>query len=345
MAISSACLVKDGELLAAVEEERFRRIKHWAGFPSEAVRYCLDVADIGVDQLDHVAINRNAYSNLAHKLSYALLRRPSVSLLAARLRNRRSWGAIEPMLLSAFPGASFKGRIHQVQHHEAHLASAFYVSPYDQAVAVSLDGFGDFASTAWGIGRGSQLQIDGQVLFPHSLGMFYQALTQLLGFPNYGDEYKVMGLASYGTPRFLDEMRQIVQLQADGSFRLNLRFFRHHSENIVYEWDGWASECRQTLCAGPRGAAWAGKTEGPKDRAAALRPCPLNAGHVRNRGISPAEPPPQSLQGIHPDARWRVCLQLGRQRPNSAEHAFSRGLIQPACRRCRALSVQPNRCG
>jgi carbamoyltransferase len=235
---SSACLLKDGDLLAAAEEERFRRVKHWAGFPSEAIRYCLSEAGIALNQVDHLAINRNPYKNLGHKISYALRHRPSLDLVTSRWRNRQRWTALEPALRAAFPGESFTGRVHRVPHHDAHLASAFYVSPFREAVVVSLDGFGDFASTAWGVGQGHDLRIDGQVLFPHSLGIFYQALTQYLGFLNYGDEYKVMGLAPYGAPKFMDEMRQIVRLLPDGTFRLNLRFFRHHSEDVPYEWDG-----------------------------------------------------------------------------------------------------------
>ena len=119
----------------------------------------------------------------------------------------------------------------------AHLSSAFHVSPFDQAVVVSVDGFGDFASAAWGVGRGTVIEVEDKVYFPHSLGIFYQALTQFIGFPNYGDEYKVMGLAPYGKPTYLAQMRQIVLLQPDGSFKLNLDFFRHHREKIEYEWE------------------------------------------------------------------------------------------------------------
>ncbi len=127
--------------------------------------------------------------------------------------------------------------MHEIEHHLSHLSSAFHVSPFEESVIVSVDGFGDFASAAWGYGLGNDITIDDKVYFPHSLGIFYQALTQWLGFPNYGDEYKVMGLAPYGEPRFINEMREIVQLREDGSFRLNLAYFRHHSEKIEYEWE------------------------------------------------------------------------------------------------------------
>ncbi|MEW5791505.1 MAG: carbamoyltransferase [Pseudomonadota bacterium] len=234
---AAACLIQDGKLIAAAEEERFRRIKHWAGFPSEAIRYCLDEAGIELDQVDHVAINRDPKANIWKKLSFTLAKRPDFGLVRDRIKNAREWASIEEELSRAFPGERFCGQVHNIEHHMAHLASAFLVSPFEEAVAVSVDGFGDFASAAWGVGRGSEITIEDKVYFPHSLGIFYQALTQYLGFPHYGDEYKVMGLAPYGQPRYMDEMRRIVALQDDGSFRLNLDYFRHHKEKVEYEWE------------------------------------------------------------------------------------------------------------
>ena len=233
---SSACLIKDGALIAAAEEERFRRIKHWAGFPSESIRYCLAEAGIGLADVDVVAINQDANANLWRKLAYMVLRRPDLSLVLDRIRNKRERASVAEELSRAFPGQHLRAEVRKVEHHLAHLGSAFLVSPFEEAVAVSVDGFGDFASAAWGVGRAGQVAVDDKVYFPHSLGIFYQALTQYLGFPNYGDEYKVMGLAPYGEPRFISEMHQIVKLQDDGSFRLNLNYFRHHREKIAYEW-------------------------------------------------------------------------------------------------------------
>ena len=234
---SSACLLRDGELVAAAEEERFRRIKHWAGFPSESIGYCLSEAGITLADVAHVAINQDSRASLGRKVWYALAHMPSPALVLDRLQNKRKRDSIETHLARAFPGQAFGGRVHAVEHHLAHLSSAFHVSPFDEAVAVSVDGFGDFASAAWGVGRGTQIEVEGRVHFPHSLGIFYQALTQYLGFPHYGDEYKVMGLAPYGEPKYLDAMREIVRLQSDGSFRLELKYFRHHREKIAYEWD------------------------------------------------------------------------------------------------------------
>jgi len=233
---SSACLVNAGTLVAAAEEERFRRIKHWAGFPSEAIRYCLSDAGIRLGDVDVVAINQDAGANVWKKVAYMVTRRPDLSLVLDRIRNKCERVGVAAELARVFPGEIMRAEVREVEHHLAHLGSAFLVSPFEEAVAVSVDGFGDFASAAWGVGRGSRVKAEDKVYFPHSLGIFYQALTQYLGFPSYGDEYKVMGLAPYGEPRFMGEMRQIVKLEEDGAFRLDLGYFRHHRERIAYEW-------------------------------------------------------------------------------------------------------------
>lgn len=244
---AAACIVRDGRLLAAAEEERFRRVKHWAGFPERAIAYCLNEAKVALSDLDYIAVNRNNRANLLRKVAYVLATRPSFKLVADRLRNRAKWASAADELARLFPGQRFKAQVRQVEHHFAHLASAFYASPFRQAVVASVDGFGDFASAAWGLGHERSLTLDGRVLFPHSLGIFYQALTQYLGFPSYGDEYKVMGLAAYGKPGpLLDQLRRLVKLEADGRFALDLSFFRHQREDIGYEWEGGSPEC-QTL--------------------------------------------------------------------------------------------------
>lgn len=235
---SAACLVRDGEIVSAAEEERFRRIKHWAGFPSEAIAYCLAEGGIALSDVDIISVNSNPAASLRKKIEYTLLRRPSFRLVLDRLRNQAKRQSIESELAIAFPSSVFTGKIARVEHHIAHLASCFLVSPFENAAVVSIDGFGDFASAAWGTGKGTHVEVEDRIHFPHSLGVFYQALTQFIGFPHYGDEYKVMGLAPYGKPRYLAEMRQIVRLKDGGRFELDMRFFRHHRERIDYAWEG-----------------------------------------------------------------------------------------------------------
>ncbi len=233
---SAACLLKDGTLIAAVEEERFRRKKHWAGFPAESIRYCLGEARITLDDLDCIAVNSNPYSGLWEKTRYVLLGRAGISLILEKIRTRRRRQNVRRCLQQAFPRQTFTGSVQRIEHHLAHLGSAYLVSPFDEAVAVSVDGFGDFSSTSWGLGSNGLLRVDGRIRFPHSLGVFYQAMTQFLGFPRYGDEYKVMGLASYGRDRFGAEMKQVLELEDLGGFALNLRFFRHHERGMGYQW-------------------------------------------------------------------------------------------------------------
>jgi carbamoyltransferase len=233
---SSACLIRDGILIAAAEEERFRRIKHWAGFPSLAIGYCLAEAKIGLADILHVAINQDSKANLWRKIGFTLAKKTDFGIVIDRIKNKRERANVRDELAQTI-ATGFGGEVHEIEHHMAHLSSAFHVSPFNEAVVVSVDGFGDFASGAWGFGRGTQITIDDKVYFPHSLGVFYQALTQWLGFPHYGDEYKIMGLAPYGQPVFMNEMRQIVQSLDNGSYRLNLNYFRHHKEKIDYEWE------------------------------------------------------------------------------------------------------------
>src|SRR6266436_5505096 len=231
---SSAALVRDGRLVAAAEEERFRRVKHWAGFPSESIAYCLREAGLRLADVEHVAINQDGRAHRLRKLAYMAGHPPEMGLLLSRLRNRRQRRQIPELLAEAFPADSFRGEFHKVEHHLAHLSSAFHISPFEEAAVVSVDGFGDFASAAWGVGQKSDISIEGRVFFPHSLGIFYQALTQYLGFPYYGDEYKVMGLAPYGSPSVMAAMREIVRVK--NGFELDLEYFRHHREPISYQW-------------------------------------------------------------------------------------------------------------
>jgi predicted NodU family carbamoyl transferase len=154
---SSAALVRDGKLIAAAEEERFRRIKHWAGFPSQAISYCLNEAGIKLSDVEHIAFNQDSRANLLRKITYFLTKRPNINLVLRRLRNRRSRAGIPALLEQTFSGETIRAAIHPVEHHLAHLSSAFHVCPFDQAAVVSVDGFGDFSSAAWGVAAGSDI--------------------------------------------------------------------------------------------------------------------------------------------------------------------------------------------
>ena len=236
---SSACIVIDGKLVAAVEEERFRRVKHWAGFPTEAIKYCFDEAGVKVEEIDHIAVNRNPKANLLKKAPFAFKKHPSLNLVKDRLKNASRVRDIKSKLAEEFgvDPSKLKVQTHHVEHHVAHLGSTFFASPFDQAVVVSVDGFGDFVGAMWGKGEGNRLGVRDRVFFPDFLGLFYLSLTQFLGFPKYGDEYKVMGLSSYGEPVYLDQMKQIVQLDGHGKFKLNLDYFIHHSEGVTMTWE------------------------------------------------------------------------------------------------------------
>jgi carbamoyltransferase len=297
---AAAALIKDGRLIAAVEEERFNRIKHCAGFPTQAIQYCLRAAGIDMGQIDHVGISRDPSAHL-HKKVLAAARRatrrmggrrqsgsvvvlkegadgrsaiPGIGTsvfveedadrmsalpagdgssalgggngyakglarhLAERLRNAAKVRDLRDELANAL-GVSrqkLRAEFHNIEHHRAHLASSFFVSPFEHAALLSIDGFGDFISTMWAVGRDRRINVLGQVEYPHSLGIVYTATTQFLGFPHYGDEGKVMGLAPFGRPRFIEQFREIVRTEKNGQFRLDLDFFRHHAEGVEMSW-------------------------------------------------------------------------------------------------------------
>lgn len=236
---AAAALLRDGELVAAVEEERFRRIKHWAGFPREAIRSCLEIADVAPTAVDHIAISRNPRANLLRKARFALRHRPGLRPVADRVRNAERVQSLLKTISEELEvgGEEITATIHWVEHHPAHLASAFFASPFEEAAVCAIDGFGDFVSTSMAVGRDHALKVLERVYFPHSLGLLYLAITQFLGFPKYGDEYKVMGLAPYGQPDQVHALRQLIHLKSGGRFELNLSYLCHHSEGVTMTWD------------------------------------------------------------------------------------------------------------
>ena len=274
----SAALLRDGQLVAAVEEERFRRIKHWAGFPTLAIRSVLEMAGIRGQDVRHVAVSRDPKANLLRKGLFTVRHRPDLRLVLDRVRNAGKVRDLHGPLAAALgvPRDDLPA-IHYVEHHPAHLASAFFVSPFESAACCAIDGFGDFVSTSFAIGSRNHLEVLDKVYFPHSLGMMYTAVTQFLGFHGYGDEFKVMGLAPYGRPRHVDAVRQLVTLTDAGKFELSLDYFRHWSDGVEMEWDdgyptlGRVYSDRLTHLLGPAREASAPLTAREEDIAHSLQ--------------------------------------------------------------------------
>jgi carbamoyltransferase len=229
---ASAALLRDGQLVAALEEERLNRIKHWAGLPVLSAKACLQG-----EQPDHIAISRDPKAHLVDKLIRVALRPRRWASVSSRAANSARITQVSRELAAEGIHSKNSSKVHFVEHHRAHLASAFFASPFEEAAVISIDGFGDFSSVMWGIGQGNEIEIRGSVCFPHSLGIFYTAFTQFLGFPKYGDEYKMMGLSAYGEPRFADQVRRVARTEKD-QCRLNLDYFTHHTKGVEMTWYG-----------------------------------------------------------------------------------------------------------
>ena len=307
---AAAAIIRDGQIVTAVEEERFNRVKHCAGFPSQSIRFCLEAAGISIEDVDHVGISRDPSAHLHKKVLFAATRAArQLSMASARasssvasvdsetkpdsngngsgmfrqIKNRLGNAAkvrdLKEDLARMFgvPSDRLKAQFHNVEHHRAHLASSFFVSPFERAALLSIDGFGDFISTMWAIGERNSIEVLGQVEYPHSTGIVYTATTQFLGFPHYGDEGKVMGLAPYGRPRFIREFRDIIRTEERGQFRINLDYFRHHTEGVEMTWDQGSPVIGKIFSEafvetfGPRRSPGAPLTERERDIAASLQ--------------------------------------------------------------------------
>lgn len=260
---ASAALVIDGELVAAAEEERFTRVKHAAGFPVHAIRSCLETAGFDLRDVDHVAISRNPSAHIHKKLLYTVRHKPALDLIRSRLANVSKIHDLRELLADHLGMGvhEIRAKIHNIEHHRSHLASSFFVSPFERAAVISVDGFGDFVSGMWGIGEGNRIDIEDWVEFPHSIGILYTGITQFLGFPKYGDEYKVMGLSSYGQPEFAEQMKTLLRATNGLHYKLNLEYFVHHSEGVQMNWDSGYPEMSDVYSAaletllGPRRVA------------------------------------------------------------------------------------------
>ena len=233
---SSAAIFVNGKMIAAIEEERFTRLKHWAGFPGLSIAFCLKEAGVNWQDVDFFAIGRDPRAKFFKKVLF-LASHPggSIRVVKDRLSNSRKVASIEKELsvLSGLPESSFAGKVRNIEHHRSHLASAFFASPFEEAACLSIDGSGDFSTTMTGIGKGNKITVLDSLDFPHSLGIFYTAFTQWLGFPHYGDEYKVMGMAPYGEPQYVEKLKDVIQLTGDGLFRLNLSYFRDATSGVI----------------------------------------------------------------------------------------------------------------
>tara|TARA_Y100000590_G_scaffold458638_1_gene613767 strand:+ start:554 stop:2284 length:1731 start_codon:yes stop_codon:yes gene_type:complete len=232
---ASACLFNNADLVTAVEEERFSRVKHSGGFPAKAINYCLTNSNIEITDIDHIAINRNPKTRFLSKLIYLIKNKIKIKNIKNRAVNLKKITQIKNDFESIFK-KKVKAKIHFIDHHLSHAAGAVLFSKFENCNYITVDGFGDFVSTTTGVYKnGKFLNID-EVLYPHSLGLFYTAITQYLGFKNYGDEYKVMGLAPYGKPIFCEEMKKIINLEKKKLFSLNLDYFVHHTDGVEMTW-------------------------------------------------------------------------------------------------------------
>lgn len=233
----AAAVLRDGQLVAALEEERFCRVKHVAGFPAMAIERGLAMAGATPADVDVWAIARGRRVHLLQKALFALTHRPGRTLINQYRRSAGQNAGIAEVIADRFRLDGARVRVEHVEHHPAHLASAYYTSGSTEAACCAIDGFGDFVSVSVARGHGNRLDVIDRVFFPHSLGLLYLAITQYLGFKKYGDEYKVMGLAPYGTPRYSDAIHKLITLTDGGGFTLNLDYFRHWTGDITMRWD------------------------------------------------------------------------------------------------------------
>jgi len=233
----AAAVIRDGQLVAALEEERFSRIKHVAGFPTHAIARGLAMAGATPADVDTWAIARGRRVHLLQKAWFGLTHRPGPRLIGQYRSTASKQASIADVIAQTFGLDASSINAHYVEHHPAHLASAFHTSGASDAACCAIDGFGDFVSVSLARGERGHLDVIDRVFFPHSLGLLYLAITQHLGFKKYGDEYKVMGLAPYGSPTDVETLSKLVALEPEGGFRLNLEYFRHWTGEVSMRWD------------------------------------------------------------------------------------------------------------
>ena len=270
---SAACLVRDGAIIAAAQEERFTRVKHDSGFPARAVEYCLRAGGISPAEIDYVAFYDKPLLKFERLLE---------TWLAVAPRGFRAFIAALPIWLrqklhtprqidrglggAAGRNGQYKGRYVFPEHHESHAAAAFFPSPFEQAAFLTVDGVGEWATASLGVGRGNRIELSHELRFPHSLGLLYSAFTYFCGFRVNSGEYKLMGLAPFGQPRYRDViLDELIDLKDDGSFRMDMRYFNYCSGMTM------TSRAFERLFAGPPRKPEAPLTTREMDLAASIQ--------------------------------------------------------------------------
>ena len=230
---SSACILKNNKVVFAIEEERINRIKNWSGFPIKSIRMCLTHVDIKLNDLKCIALNRNSKSNLKQKVFFSIQNYNNFKYAIKKSKNLINLNNIESIFLKEFKLSKLNPKIYFVDHHLAHIASSFLTNKFSNSAILSLDGFGDFASCAIGVADSNELKIKHKVFYPHSLGILYQSITQLLGYKNYGDEYKIMGMSAFGKNKFEKEFKEIISIK-DWNYKLNKNYFSYFNKGLNF---------------------------------------------------------------------------------------------------------------
>ncbi len=306
---AAAALVRDGHVVAACEEERFNRIKHSAGFPLEAVRYCLRQGGVDLRELDAIAVGMKPIDNVQDEVLQILSGRPNYSRqIQKRMDAVARFRDVKALLAREFGYPKDKvPRLEEVTHHLAHVASAYHGSGFEDAAVLSVDGFGDFCSTLLGRGAGGKIDVLEVVRFPHSLGILYTMITQFLGFSKYGDEGKVMGLAALGEPVYKERLGQVVRLLDDGLFELEPSYFTHPVYGLDMIWEDRTPHIEDTFSQrmmddfGP-----------PRHRYAPITP--------RDRDLA------ASVQAVLEDALVHVARRLKRLVPEAKDLCYAGGV-------------------
>ena len=235
---TSACLIKDNEIVAAVEEERFVRIKHYSGFPKKSIEYCLEKGNLKLSDIDYVCVNFNVNYNFFRKANFFLKNFLNINFFP-RLTAITKRQDIKKLFFDNF-SENISAKIINIPHHLSHIASAYLCSGFNKSLGLTFDGTGDFSCLELYDIQNENFKIEKKISFPHSLGIFYQTVTQYLGFKYYGEEYKVMGLAAYGNKKYIDEMYKLFRIKKDNSYELNLNYFEHHHKSFSYYFENGA---------------------------------------------------------------------------------------------------------